>query len=149
MIQKSTLIWMCLAAAAGTALFHTSESVHQITTQLEEAQRKIRQEQENLRVLEAEWSYLNQPERLEKLAEQLPELQPAQSRQILAASDVPKPGDAPPAAPKPEITPVSAQVKAQTIIREESAHKTPATPSPEKSPPRSFSAVLAGLGVND
>lgn len=161
MIQKSTLLWMCLAAVAGTALFHTSESVHQASTHLGEIQEKILQEQDNMRVLEAEWSYLNQPERLEKLAAQLPELKPAQAQQMQTADRLPgtEPAVAP-AAPeqKPVATPVSAQMKVQQIIHEESVkksqekpivEKSPAASAPENNPQRSFSSVLAGLGVND
>jgi cell division protein FtsL len=59
-----------------------------------EAQRleaKIAGEQEAIRVLRAEWSYLNQPERLQELAARYTTLKPLTASQIGSFEDVPMP----------------------------------------------------------
>jgi hypothetical protein len=50
-------------------------------------------EKETIRVLEAEWSYLNQPDRLEKLARQHLKLEPMRGRQFASLESL---ADAPP-----------------------------------------------------
>lgn len=52
---------------------------------------QIASEQESIRVLRAEWSYLNQPERLQELAQRYTKLEPLQAAQIGTFSDVPMP----------------------------------------------------------
>ncbi len=67
-LRLSTLFVLMVAVLSGVALFWVSQQVQQ----LERDQRLIRQqvssEQEGIRVLSAEWDYLNRPERLEYLA---------------------------------------------------------------------------------
>jgi cell division protein FtsL len=54
-------------------------------------QHDIASEQESIRVLRAEWSYLNQPERLQELARRYTKLEPMQASQIGRFADVPLP----------------------------------------------------------
>jgi cell division protein FtsL len=54
-------------------------------------ERQIAEEEDGIRVLRAEWSYLNQPERLQALATRYTELRPLAPAQIGAFSDVPVP----------------------------------------------------------
>lgn len=88
-MRKSTLLWLTLAAAASTILFHTSQKVTDGRSQLAQIIADTRQEEESLRVLQAEWSYLNQPERLEKLAAQyLPALAAQKGRQFMQLAEL-------------------------------------------------------------
>lgn len=82
-MRKSTLIWLVLTVVAGVALFYTTQQVTDGRQKLAKLQKNIQEEEETLRVLQAEWSYLNQPDRLEKLARQYLELQPARPRQFI------------------------------------------------------------------
>ena len=52
---------------------------------------QIAAEQEGIRVLRAEWSYLNQPERLQELAARYMELRPLTASQIVEFEDLPMP----------------------------------------------------------
>jgi len=52
---------------------------------------QIAAEQDAIRVLRAEWSYLNQPERLQELAARYTELKPLTAKQIGEFEDVPMP----------------------------------------------------------
>ncbi len=67
-VRLSVLFAVILAALSGAALFWTSQSVQQAEDDLRRAEREVVREQESLRVLRAEWDYLNSPERLEELA---------------------------------------------------------------------------------
>lgn len=87
-MRKSTLMWLVLAGVASTLLFHTSQKVTDGRTTLARMNQNIQREEESLRVLQAEWSYLNQPERLEKLASQYLTLQPQKGRQFTELKDL-------------------------------------------------------------
>lgn len=87
-MRKATIFWLCLAAVCGTLLFHTSQEVTDGRSDLRKMEREVLREEESLRVLQAEWSYLNQPERLEKLAREYLELQPLNGKQFARVSDI-------------------------------------------------------------
>ena len=57
-----------LALLAGIALFWTAQRVQLGEAQLRHLQAGAADEQESLRVLRAEWDYLNRPDRIEALA---------------------------------------------------------------------------------
>lgn len=67
---------------------YRAESADRHARQLEQ---RIAKEQEAIRVLRAEWSYLNQPERLQELASRYTQLQPLTAEQIGNFEDVPMP----------------------------------------------------------
>jgi hypothetical protein len=89
-MRKSTMFWLLLSVIAGALLFMTSESVTGGRQKLALINHDIRQEEESLRVLQAEWSYLNQPERLEKLSAEYLPVAPMQGRQFVRARDLQK-----------------------------------------------------------
>lgn len=64
------------AAITGAALLHTSQDVQQAEEELRAIQTALESERESIRVLEAEWGYLNNPARLEMLARQYLDLAP-------------------------------------------------------------------------
>ncbi|MCE9507882.1 MAG: hypothetical protein K8R48_06155 [Alphaproteobacteria bacterium] len=101
-MRKSTLLWLGLAAFCGITLFHTSQKVHDSREKLAALTRDIGREEESLSVLQAEWSYLNQPRRLEKLAKQYLKLAPLKGAQFVKAEDIAlRPAAA--AAPEPHV----------------------------------------------
>lgn len=67
-IRLSTILSLGLAVGAGFILFQTSQNVQQAERRLNKVQTALAKEQDALRVLEAEWGYLNRPDRLEELA---------------------------------------------------------------------------------
>ncbi len=87
-MRKATLFWLGMAALCGTILFHTSQEASDARQRLRVVERDMLREEESLRVLHAEWSYLNQPERLEKLAREHLQLQPLQGRQFARVADI-------------------------------------------------------------
>jgi cell division protein FtsL len=88
-MSKFAILWLCCAMMTGALLFKTSQHVTDGRQRLENITAEMRSEEDTLRVLQAEWSYLNQPERLEKLAAQYLKLAPMKGRQFIAAADIP------------------------------------------------------------
>ncbi|MDP2206733.1 MAG: hypothetical protein Q8K65_10565 [Alphaproteobacteria bacterium] len=88
-MSKFAILWLCCAMMTGALLFQTSQHVTDGRQRLENITAEMRSEEDTLRVLQAEWSYLNQPERLEKLAAQYLKLAPMKGRQFAAAASLP------------------------------------------------------------
>lgn len=77
-------IWSVLFLATGYALFHITFQVAELEEELAALNRDILAEQESVHVLNAEWTYLNRPDRIEKLADTLlPELERVRPVQIM------------------------------------------------------------------
>ncbi|CAK0770175.1 hypothetical protein CCP2SC5_40043 [Azospirillaceae bacterium] len=69
-MRKSILFWLGLITIAGGMVFNTSYRVQGLEEQLAVLKRKITSEHEAIQVLKAEWSFLNEPTRLEQLVGQ-------------------------------------------------------------------------------
>lgn len=135
LFRISNILLLCVAAGLGALLFRTSQSVQGAEDRLAELNRTIRQEQESIRVLDAEWDYLNRPQRLEALADKYLKVAPPQSGQFIEnAGAVPEP------APAPAVQPAIAQPVAVQ------AKPAPARPVPSEyikaSEKQSFEALI-------
>ncbi|MCM2344969.1 MAG: hypothetical protein NDJ24_10465 [Alphaproteobacteria bacterium] len=75
--KLSTLLALSLSVASGAMLFSTAQKVQQTESVLNRARSAVAQEQQTIRVLRAEWDYLNRPDRLEALVKNNLELAPA------------------------------------------------------------------------
>lgn len=84
---KIILFWLVLIGGAGAFLFQTAYQVQGLEEELVSLNRQIVREQESIQILKAEWSYLNTPTRLEKLAREYLQLQPSEARQFVAKAD--------------------------------------------------------------
>ncbi len=87
-MRKTAMLWLVLAVLCGGMLFQTSQRVTDGRTQLAGIEAAARKEDEHLRVLQAEWSYLNQPDRLEKLSNQFLHLAPLKGKQFAKVADL-------------------------------------------------------------
>ena len=87
-IRLSTVFSLGLAGIAGFWLFQTSQNVQQAEHQLRGLKAQLSKEQEAMRVLEAEWDYLNRPDRLEELARQYLKMQPIDPAFLVRDGDV-------------------------------------------------------------
>ena len=97
MIRPVTIIWLLLVAAVGTAMFQVKYEVMQQEETLARLNQKITDGRERVRVLQAEWSYLTRPDRLNRLAQRYLDLTPVSAAQIVPLSAVPERPGAPPA----------------------------------------------------
>lgn len=82
MIRVSTALWGALAAVVGFGLFQLKHEVQELEDELFRLNRAVLAEQQAIHVLKAEWSYINQPQRLQSLAARHLELQPMQPAQL-------------------------------------------------------------------
>lgn len=126
-MHKATVFWLALAVLCGTLLFHTSQQVTDGRTALRAMEREVLREEESLRVLQAEWSYLNQPERLEKLAREYLDLQPLSGRQFARITDLNERIDDSAAVPAEDATAASAIEK--IVVPKTKSQDTPPLPS--------------------
>ena len=85
MIGKTHMIWLALTVVSSGALFHTSYRVQELNETLGRINREIIREQEAIQVLKAEWAYLNEPARLERLVREYTALAPTEAVQLAAS----------------------------------------------------------------
>ena len=67
LFRLSTLMAVTCAAVSGALLFSTAQKVQQADQEMRRVQGAVKQEEQTIRVLRAEWDYLNRPDRLETL----------------------------------------------------------------------------------
>ncbi len=82
MIRVSVLVWTVILALLGIGLFQVKYNVQSKERELREVRRQIEANLTSIHVLEAEWSYLNDPLRLADLARRHTDLLPTTPNQI-------------------------------------------------------------------
>ena len=97
MIRPGTIIWLLLVIAVGYAMFQVKYEVMQQEETLARLSKEIADSREQIRVIDAEWSYLTRPDRMKRLAARYLTLAPIAAAQIAELSTVPERPDAPPA----------------------------------------------------
>lgn len=143
--RLSSLATFFLATIAGSALFWVSQQVQQLEREQRLAKVNLEQEQEAMRVLTAEWDYLNRPDRLEILVSRhLQMIPPAPDNLIRNAGAIPEP------LPSEEEAPLLAATGEAEKSEESRKEKVAATePLPIRdhapTPSSDFSGVLDGL----
>ena len=89
-MRSLNLLGLVLVVAAAWGLFQLKHEVQQLESKLSALDHELIGERESVRVLQAEWSYLNRPERLATLAAEYLELAPIVSHQLGNVRDVPE-----------------------------------------------------------
>ena len=90
------LFTLMIAAAAGT--YKIKAEANQKQREIVRIEQQIAFEEDTIDLLEADWSMLTQPDRLQKLVEKHAgelALQPIEARQVVSVSDVPEKGAVP------------------------------------------------------
>lgn len=82
MSKKILVVWMVLLALSAYGLFSIKYRVYDLKRDVAEIKRQLADEHNETYVLKAEWTYLNQPERLRVLAEKHLGLKPISVAQI-------------------------------------------------------------------
>jgi cell division protein FtsL len=83
MIRMSSMFWGLLVILASAALYHTSYHVQSLQQELDDYNEQIAAEREQMHVLQAEWSYLAAPDRLQQLANKHLGMQRAKPYQVV------------------------------------------------------------------
>lgn len=86
-MRRSVFIWSCLCAAVVVGLFVVKHRVQALEENLTALNTEIISDQDAIQVLQAEWSYLNQPARLEELSRRLLGMQPPAPGQTVLMQD--------------------------------------------------------------
>ncbi|MEM7170733.1 MAG: hypothetical protein AAF530_11225 [Pseudomonadota bacterium] len=84
-----SLAWMMVAAGAVGFVFQMSDEVQLMERQLRATQDQILADQEAIQVLQAEWSYLNQPNKIADLAGRHLSLDTLSPEKVIAFEDLP------------------------------------------------------------
>ncbi|HXC89939.1 MAG TPA: hypothetical protein VNV18_07215 [Stellaceae bacterium] len=112
MIRLSTLFWLVVVSTAGFAMFAVKYQVQSLADELARTVQKTADAERDLRVLDAEWAYLNRPDALAQLNERLLSLVPIATKQLRAnVADIPM-RPAPPPPPPPPPPPVAIETVA-------------------------------------
>src|SRR5713101_5428513 len=90
MTRLGAVFWFVLVLVVGFTTFKVKYAVQDIEDQLNRVRRHTIAEQQEIRVLTAEWTYLNQPERLADLNQRFLGLAPIAAKQLQRTiADVP------------------------------------------------------------
>ena len=89
MMKRTTLLLSLLATALTLVLFQVSYGVQHMEGELDSINRDILAHRQAIHVLKAEWSHLNEPERLRKLSIKHLDLGPLSATQIGSIADFP------------------------------------------------------------
>ena len=89
MIRVVNIVALAITVMFAFGLYKLKYNTSILADQFVQLQRDIEQEQRALRVLKAEWSHLNRPERIQGLAVKHLALKPLDPGQILEIKDIP------------------------------------------------------------
>lgn len=113
MNRLSLPVWLVLVIAAGFCMFQIKFAVQELEHQLGQTNRDISRAQEQVRVLKAEWSYLNEPGRLSDLNRRHLGLAPVAAKQMENVAALPQRLDV--ALPAPSFQPKPATSETATL----------------------------------
>ena len=129
-MRRSTLLWSILCLAVVIGLFVVKHRVQDLEDRLHVLNAEILANRDATQVLEAEWSYLNQPARLEALSRKLLGMEPPSADQTLTLDEFRLH-----AVPPEELG---------TAIADVAPNTGPATKKPPKAAPKSRPGQLGG-----
>jgi cell division protein FtsL len=135
MINRGLLFWSLAAIGTAIGLFSVKYRVQDLEEKIDRTNQKIIESQQATHILQIEWDYLNEAERIERLAQKNLSLEQASIKQVvrldsLATSSVPPRRDSPlPSPPRtgpdvPSTKPGGDRVAAEA-----------GSPSPASAPP--------------
>ncbi len=93
MNRLSTIFWMFVIVLGAFGLYLVKYKVQALKDEIAETETKITEERDSLHVIEAEWTYLNRPERLQALAGKYLALKPVAGEQLTELEAVPQPNE--------------------------------------------------------
>jgi len=88
MIRLSTIFWTLAVVIAGYAMFQVKFHVAKLDDELGHLNRQIAATREETRVLDAEWTLLDDPQRLDRLNGAFLKLQPIAPAQIVQPAQI-------------------------------------------------------------
>ncbi len=101
MMRRGVWLWLCVVLGVGFGVYQLKLKVQGLEQRYATVNRQILEREEAIHVLKAEWSYLNQPERIDELARKYLGLVPLTGKQYGSLDDLPQRGEAAQAPPLP------------------------------------------------
>jgi hypothetical protein len=102
MIRLSTLFWLVVVSTAGFAMFAVKYEVQALADGLARTVKQDDDTERDIRVLDAEWAYLNRPDALAQMNQRILSLVPIATKQLRTSlTDVPMRPAPPPPPPPP------------------------------------------------
>ena len=89
MLRFVTMFFAILVIGVSAGLYHVKYSFDRMERQAMALESEIAGEREAIRILEAEWSVLNRPGRLQSLTDRFLDLKPVEATQIVGFDDLP------------------------------------------------------------
>jgi hypothetical protein len=89
MMKPAFFLSFIILGVIAFVLFEVEYRVDSLRSQFNEVNRELVADRQEIHVLRAEWSYLNQPERLKKLSQKYLALETARPRQIRDIGAIP------------------------------------------------------------
>jgi hypothetical protein len=126
MIRISAFVWILILGLLGVGLFQVKYNVQSKEAELRNINKRIAANHSAIHVLEAEWSYLNDPNRLADLARRHTDLIPTQATQIKQFSDLPPR----PASAQPDLPALSSAAPTTAVPSPATSGSTAAQPAP-------------------
>jgi hypothetical protein len=124
-MRASYFLWGALAIGVGVSLFLVKYKVQALEDELHARQAQVSRDRGAIRVLQAEWTYLNDPERLRRLSAEHLGFGPATQQNVATIDALPfrNAGDAPATVsqptPAPQVPQTSAALEAKKISASE------------------------------
>ena len=84
-----TFIWLVLAVFVGIGMYVLKYEVKKLELELAALNESINKDQDNIHILKAEWSHLNNPTRIKSLTDRFIKLEPIKPEQIVAIAELP------------------------------------------------------------
>jgi hypothetical protein len=92
MTIRLVIFWMFVGVLAAFGLYTVKYRVQALKTEVAATETQLREENKNLHVLTAEWTYLNRPERLRQLTAKYLGTKPVHGQQLADFATLPEAG---------------------------------------------------------
>jgi cell division protein FtsL len=140
MINRGLLFWSLAAIGTAIGLFSVKYRVQDLEEKIDRTNLKIVESQQATHILQIEWDYLNEAERIERLAQKNLNLEQASIKQVvrldsLATSSVPPRRDSPlPSPPRTGTDVPSSSKPGGDRVAAEAGSPSPASAPPSTGP---------------
>lgn len=151
MIRLSSVFWVLLVSATALATYAVKYEVQALDDQLTDAGKATASENRELRVLDAEWAYLNRPDTLAAMNQRFLSLAPITRQQLQTAiADIPMrpaPTAPPPAPSVPQTIPVPETGPVAAVDTRLPANTLPVASAALDGPPAPVRLAMASAPV--